>query len=88
MVFEAESVEFCEGAFSSLERMELVRGGEREREVAEGGEVREEVERLEDEAGRAAVCEAFGFGYWQGGSIEEGGSVGRGEKSGENSEQG
>ena len=52
MVFEAESVEFCEGAFSSLERMELVRGGEREREVAEGGEVGEEVERLEDEAGQ------------------------------------
>lgn len=88
MVFEPESVEFCEGACSSLERMELVRGGERESEVAEGGEVREEVERLEDEACRAAVCEAIGIGHRQGDSVEDGGSVGRGEESGEDSEQG
>ena len=88
MVFEAESVKFSEGAFASLERMELVSDREREGEVLEGGEVWKEVEGLEDESCRAAVCEAIGIGHRQGDSVEDGSSVGRGEESGEDSEQG
>ena len=88
VVFESEAREFCESAFLGFAGMDLVCRCEGEREVAEGGEVWEQVEGLEDKTGGAAVSDPFVFGDGERFSVEDSGSVGGGQKSGEKAEEG
>jgi hypothetical protein len=80
-------MELIEGALFRFLLGEIVGDGEGQGEVAESGQVGEEVEGLKDEAVVSSVGQLVRLGGGEGFSVDESGAIGRRQKTGEDAEE-